>query len=244
MLNWIRKFFVKEEKKPEPPKQPVAFQAAGVGIISDKNYQKTREQKAFKSRVAELTAQIIVLDEELSGEKLRVEELETQNKLLKTQLFPFTKPAFTTILDEKGKSIVIDNRTQRRSITEMKTDLKVKISRESKHPDPARFSENEAGYELYAQQMTEISPQKRGCIPTGLIIEEIPEGFFAKIYLDPEIVTRKGYFVLNDIMDGTFKGEVKVLVYNCSASMQKFKCGAKIGRLVFEKSRVVEWSKE
>ena len=78
---------------------------------------------------------------------------------------------------------------------------------------PTRGSEDAAGLDLHAALPTEIAPQSRGLVSTGLAMA-IPKGAYGRIAPRSGLAVEKGITIGAGVIDSDYRGEVKVLLFN------------------------------
>ena len=75
---------------------------------------------------------------------------------------------------------------------------------------------NSAGYDLFADESIEVSPNSRVLISTGLKMQ-IPKGFYGQISPRSGIALRNGVVALSGTVDSGYLGIVYVLLFNFSS---------------------------
>lgn len=122
--------------------------------------------------------------------------------------------------------------------------MKVKVVNTSPFPLPAYQTELAAGLDLKAviEEAVILAPLERKLIPTGLYIE-LPAGFEAQIRPRSGLAFKHGITVLNSpgTIDADYRGEVKVLLVNLSASEVKLEHGERIAQMVIARHEKIEW---
>lgn len=109
------------------------------------------------------------------------------------------------------------------------------------HPEaviPSRGSSGAVGYDLYSVLNTEILPQQRTTIPTGISVK-IPPGHYGRIAPRSGYAHKDGIDVLAGVIDPDYKGEVRVILLNTSKDTPfEISKGQRIAQLVLEKCSV------
>lgn len=109
------------------------------------------------------------------------------------------------------------------------------------HPEatiPSRGSSGSVGYDLYSVVNTEIPPQGRAAIPTGIVIR-IPPGHYGRIAPRSGYANKNGIDVLAGVIDPDYEGEIGAILYNTSGDTSfKVSKGQRIAQLVLEKCSV------
>ena len=100
---------------------------------------------------------------------------------------------------------------------------------------PQYGSAEAAGADLYAclEQDMVIEPGQTAWIPTGLAME-LPVGYAGLVYARSGLATRQGLAPANKVgvIDSDYRGEVTVVLFNHSGSVQTVKNGDRIAQLV------------
>ena len=100
---------------------------------------------------------------------------------------------------------------------------------------PTRGSEYAAGYDLYADIPSDLLIFENECIliDTGISVE-IPEGYFGALFARSGLATKKGLRPANcvGVIDSDYRGEVKVALFNDSATSRTIKPQERIAQLV------------
>ena len=104
---------------------------------------------------------------------------------------------------------------------------------------PTKGSKDSAGLDLYACEDTVIGLNKRQLVDTGIIIETMPHGHYARIAPRSGLAV-KGIDVGAGVVDSDYRGIVKVVFINNSGSEFKVNKGDRIAQLILEKCTVVE----
>ena len=122
----------------------------------------------------------------------------------------------------------------------------VRVIHKSKHPLPHYQTPGSAGMDLNAELKEPIvlKSLERALIPTGLFIE-LPLGFEAQVRPRSGLAYKHGVTVLNSpgTIDADYRGEIKVLLVNLSATDFVVNDGERIAQLVIAKHENVEWVK-
>ena len=113
--------------------------------------------------------------------------------------------------------------------------IPVKIINHSKYPLPAYATTGSSGMDLKANIPEAISfqPMERQLIPTGIFIE-IPVGYEAQIRPRSGLALKQGITCLNSpgTVDSDYRGELKVILINLSATVQMIHPGDRIAQMV------------
>jgi dUTP pyrophosphatase len=98
---------------------------------------------------------------------------------------------------------------------------------------PSYAHNGDAGLDLFSNEETEILPQERKLIGTGLSME-FSEGYVALIWDKSGVAYNNGIKVMGGVIEHTYRGEYKVLLYNTSKEKYKIKKGQKIAQLLIQ----------
>ena len=125
--------------------------------------------------------------------------------------------------------------------------LQIKLSRSSSSTDvvekPMKAYINSAGYDLFADESIEVSPNSRALISTGLKMQ-IPKGFYGQISPRSGIALRKGVVAFSGTVDSGYLGIVYVLLFNFSSENFLVEKGNRIAQMIFKKCENVSFSFE
>jgi len=99
---------------------------------------------------------------------------------------------------------------------------------------PRRANVGDAGYDLVASEDIVISPNERALVLTGISIE-IPNDCYARVAPRSGLAVKKGIQVGAGVVDSTYRGEVKVLLFNHGDQLFEIKKGDRIAQMIFEK---------
>ncbi len=105
-----------------------------------------------------------------------------------------------------------------------------------------RGSEAAAGFDLTAFQDYIIKPQFITTIDSGLRLQ-IPNGYYGRIAPRSSLAL-KGIHTMAGVIDGDYRGEIKILLINLLDKDVKIEKGQKYAQIIFEKilTNVVEGS--
>ncbi len=110
--------------------------------------------------------------------------------------------------------------------------LKIKkLNKDAKVPKYAHF--NDAGIDLYCIKKTTIAPRQRVLVETGIAMQ-IPLGFAGLIWDKSGLSTKYGLHVFAGVIDATYRGEIKILLYNSSSKAFTFEKGDKISQMLIQ----------
>jgi len=89
----------------------------------------------------------------------------------------------------------------------------------------------DAGLDMFSNEDCVINPGERYLISTGWSLE-LPEGYVAFIKDKSGIAYKKGMIHMAGVIEYTYRGEYKVLLFNTSKEPYEIKKGDKIAQLV------------
>lgn len=92
---------------------------------------------------------------------------------------------------------------------------------------------NDAGMDLFVLQETTIKPGERIAIPTGIAIE-MPSGYVSLIWDKSGLALKHGLTTLGGVIEYTYRGEYRIIMYNCGSESFTFKKGDKIAQLLIQ----------
>jgi dUTP pyrophosphatase len=122
--------------------------------------------------------------------------------------------------------------------------MKVKIINKSKHALPEYETLYSAGMDLRANLDAPVTlgSLERTLVPTGLFIE-LPIGYEAQIRPRSGLAIKHGISLVNTpgTIDADYRGEIKVILVNLSATPFVINDGERICQMVVAKHERVEW---
>lgn len=122
--------------------------------------------------------------------------------------------------------------------------MEVKIINRSHHSLPQYATSLSAGMDLRAnlEGPIHLGPMQRCLVPTGLYIA-LPAGFEAQIRPRSGLALKKGITLLNTpgTIDADYRGEIGVIVMNCSDTEFVIEDGERIAQMVIARYETVEW---
>lgn len=123
--------------------------------------------------------------------------------------------------------------------------MEVKIINRSHHPLPQYATALSAGMDLRANldEPIHLGPMQRCLVPTGLYIA-LPAGFEAQIRPRSGLALKEGITLLNapGTIDADYRGEIGVIVMNCSDTEFVIEDGERIAQMVIARYETVEWN--
>lgn len=91
----------------------------------------------------------------------------------------------------------------------------------------------DAGLDLYCCDEYKIEPGQRIKIPLGFAME-LPEGTVALMWDRSGMAANHGIHSLAGVIDGNYRGEVNVVLYNTSSKTYNIKQGDKIAQMLIQ----------
>lgn len=99
---------------------------------------------------------------------------------------------------------------------------------------PTRANRTDAGADLYSIEEVTIQPQERKLVSTGICLE-IPEGYYGRIAPRSGLAVKNGIDVLAGVVDSSYRGEIKVVLFNSDKSNTFFvQKGDRIAQIIIE----------
>lgn len=124
------------------------------------------------------------------------------------------------------------------------TTLKVKVVYKGTHQLPHYATPQSAGMDLYANLTESITlkPLDRCIVPTGIFME-LPVGFEAQVRPRSGPAAKHGITVLNSpgTIDADYRGEVGVILVNCSNTDFEVNNGERVAQMVICKHETIAW---
>jgi dUTP pyrophosphatase len=110
-------------------------------------------------------------------------------------------------------------------------------------PLPAYMTEHSAGMDLYAanDEPITIAPGEVRLIPTGLFVE-IPPGYEGQVRARSGLALKHGLMLPNapGTIDADYRGELQVILANCSREPYTIERGVRFAQLVINKVEQVD----
>lgn len=109
---------------------------------------------------------------------------------------------------------------------------------------PKRANPTDAGADLHAVENYTLHPGERVTVETGLSLA-IPNGFYGQIAPRSGLAAKSGIMTMAGVIDSTFTGQVKVLLYNSSpvgTNPIRISTGDRIAQLIILPISLAEFS--
>jgi dUTP pyrophosphatase len=98
---------------------------------------------------------------------------------------------------------------------------------------PAYYQSGDDGMDLYAAETINLPAQQRVLVPTGIAMA-IPTGYVGLVWDKSGIATKTGVTTLAGVIDASYRGEIKIALYNTSDRPQTIAAGQKIAQLLIQ----------
>lgn len=122
--------------------------------------------------------------------------------------------------------------------------MTIEVINKSKHALPEYATAQSAGMDLRANldEAITLKPLERAIIPTGLHIA-LPAGYEAQVRPRSGLAAKHGITVLNSpgTIDADYRGDIGVILCNCSNNDFVVEDGERIAQLVIAKHESVGW---
>jgi dUTP pyrophosphatase len=118
----------------------------------------------------------------------------------------------------------------------------MKIKAKKLHPDaiiPTHLLHGDAGLDLHSVEDVTIKPGERFAVSTGLAFE-FPEGYVALIWDKSGLALKKGIKSMGGVIEFTYRGEYKIILFNTSNEDFIIKKGDKVAQMLIQPVMSVE----
>ena len=107
---------------------------------------------------------------------------------------------------------------------------------------PTKAFSTDAGADLKSVANLTIEAGKNAIVPTGLAVE-MPEGWEAQVRSRSGLAAKHQVFVNNGVgtVDSSYRGEIGVILQNCSNKPFVINIGDRIAQIVFKQVPMVEF---
>lgn len=105
------------------------------------------------------------------------------------------------------------------------------------HPSaqvPVRASPGDAGMDLFAAESVVIPARGQGIVDTGVALR-IPGDCYARVAPRSGLAAKNCMNVHAGVVDSSFRGTIKVILFNHSDNAYEVSIGARIAQLIFER---------
>ena len=115
---------------------------------------------------------------------------------------------------------------------ETQPELKVKLLDE-KAVEPSRGSDEAAGYDMATCRDFVLQPGESRLVSTGIALQ-VPKGTYGRIASRSSLACR-GIDIGGGVVDGDYRGKIKVILYNRGEEQVKFAAGDRVAQIILEK---------
>lgn len=123
--------------------------------------------------------------------------------------------------------------------------VEIKVINRSTNPLPAYATSGAAGMDVHAwlNEPLLLKPLERVLVPTGLYIE-IPGDHEVQVRPRSGLAIKQGITILNSpgTIDADYRGEIKIILVNLSATDQVIQPGDRIAQLVVQRVEKASWA--
>jgi len=101
-------------------------------------------------------------------------------------------------------------------------------------PDLHYAKPGDAGFDLYAREVTVLEPGVQTAVATGVSIE-LPVGYVSLVWDKSGLAIKHGLKVLGGVIDAEYRGEYMVGMMNLSDKPYTFEKGDKVAQVLIQK---------
>lgn len=98
---------------------------------------------------------------------------------------------------------------------------------------PRKPANGDAGHDLFSSVDILIPPFERATVPTGVSME-IPSGVVGLIWPRSGLAATMGVDVFGGVIDSSYRGEIKVILFNSTDKDIYLTAGSKIAQIIFQ----------
>jgi dUTP pyrophosphatase len=99
---------------------------------------------------------------------------------------------------------------------------------------PMRADPGAAGYDLFSVEKMIIGPRMQAVVDTGVVME-FPADCYARVAPRSGLAAKHSIDVLAGVIDSTYRGNIKVILYNHSEKEFIVNEGDRVAQLIFER---------
>lgn len=112
--------------------------------------------------------------------------------------------------------------------------MEIKIKRLSKKAILPKYAhKGDAGMDLFTAGEKILKSGEWYGFPLGFVME-IPEGYVGLVWDKSGLASKFGLHVLAGVIDSSYRGEIKIVVYNLGQKPYKFRKGDKVAQMVIQ----------
>ncbi|MFZ6036232.1 MAG: dUTP diphosphatase [Patescibacteria group bacterium] len=112
------------------------------------------------------------------------------------------------------------------------------------HPNaklPVHGRPGDAGLDLFSVEALVIPPRDRRQVALGFAME-IPLGYVAHVWDRSGMAAKMGIHSMAGVIDSTYRGEVKVILYNTTDQPYEIAVGDKVAQMVIQQHETVTFT--
>ncbi|PIA12721.1 dUTP diphosphatase, partial [Coemansia reversa NRRL 1564] len=95
---------------------------------------------------------------------------------------------------------------------------------------PVKAHDDDAGFDVSCVEPIDIAPKMQVTVPLGIATKALKDTF---LQLAPRSgLAKKGVALLGGIVDGGYRGEIKVMLLNTGSAMVSLACGDRVAQLI------------
>jgi dUTP pyrophosphatase len=98
----------------------------------------------------------------------------------------------------------------------------------------------DAGYDLFISRPALIAPRSFADVHTDVAIE-MPRGLWGRITGRSSTLRKRGLLVNEGVIDGEYRGELFIGVFNLQDDAVQVEEGDRIGQIIFQSQEIVTW---
>lgn len=162
------------------------------------------------------------------------EELLPEIDINEIKLYPEMNGEIAGLLKIRNNDIVSMYAAKLIESLQERDRTMLKIFRKDKSVELPKYEKiGDSGLDLRSAEEVEITPLSRAVVPTGLVIE-LPPGHEGQVRPRSGLAAKHGITVLNTpgTVDNSYRGEVKVILFNTSKEIFRVEKGMRIAQLV------------
>lgn len=91
----------------------------------------------------------------------------------------------------------------------------------------------DAGMDIFALERTTLAPGQILAVPTGIALE-LPKGYVSLIWDKSSIPLKYGLTTMGGVIEHTYRGEYRIIMYNTSDIPHTFERGDKVAQILIQ----------
>ena len=112
--------------------------------------------------------------------------------------------------------------------------MSFKVALVAQHAKSPLGTIESAGYDLYSCENTTVKAKDRSMINIGISIS-MPSDCYGRIAPRSGLAVKNGIQVLAGVIDSSYRGEIRVVLFNSSNKDFKVEIGDRIAQIIFER---------